>query len=370
MSLFLFIIILVVLILVHEFGHFIVAKRAGIRVDEFSIGFGPTLWSIKRGETRYMFKALLLGGYVKIFGENPNQDSLSGPESARSFVNQPKLVQTAVITAGVIFNILLAWVIFSAIFMTGMPTSLSEDEIASAQNVRLVIADVLEDTPADRAGLTAGDVITGLEKEGGENETLTTLTGSAFIDYMSAHGTQPVTLSFTRGDEEMSVTITPKENIVPENPDQSAIGVSLGLVGEQRFAPHIALWEGARFTYEMTGLIAVGLFGFFTDIAVGSADFSQVAGPIGIVSLVGSAAELGVVSLLLFTAFISINLAVINILPFPALDGGRLLFIIIETIKGSPIKPSIANAVNALGFILLILLMIVVTYGDILKLGS
>ena len=365
MSIFIFIVILVVLILVHEFGHFIVAKRAGIRVDEFSIGFGPTIISRQYGETLYVLKAFLLGGYVKIFGENPDDESISGSESTRSFVHQPKIIQTAVLLAGVFFNILLAWVIFSVIFMVGMPTAISEDDIGMVHNPRLVISDVLVETPAAVAGLQQGDIILGIESSSGD--TLTTLTGSAVIEFISTHGEQPLNLSLERGREMLSVVVVPEENIVPDSPERAAIGISMGLVGDQKLAPHKAVWEGARFTFEMIGLISVGLFGFFANAFMLNADLSQVAGPIGIVTLVGNAADSGAISLLLFTAFISLNLAVINILPFPALDGGRFLFVLIEAVKGSPIKPTIQNAFNTIGFVLLILLMILVTYGDIVK---
>jgi len=368
MSIFIFIVILVVLILVHEFGHFIVAKRAGIRVDEFSIGFGPTLISKQYGETRYVFKLLLLGGYVKIFGENPNTDSISGPESARSFVNQSKIVQTAVIVAGVFFNILLAWIIFIGVFMIGVPTAISDNEIHTVQNPRLIIVDVLDNTPAKVATLASGDTILGIKSDNGD--TLPLLTGIAVTEFISTHGGQSLTFSYTRGAETLSATIVPEENIVPDKPEQAAIGISMGLIGDKQFAPHVAVWEGTLFTIKMIGAISVALFGFFANIFMLNADLSQVAGPVGIITLVGDAAESGIISLFLFTAFISLNLAIINILPFPALDGGRFIIILIEAIKGSPIKPIIVNAVNTLGFVLLILLMIFVTYNDVIRIFS
>jgi len=365
MSLFLFIVILVILILVHEFGHFIVAKLFGIRVDEFSIGFGPTWFRKRYGETEYTFKPLLAGGYVKIFGENPDEESMFGPESARSFYNKPKWMQAAVLVAGVGFNILLAWVIFSLIFMIGMPTAVSEEERHTVRDPKLIIVDVLPDSPAGATGLEGGDELLTLAAGGESVENLTADTVTLFI---SSHGQEEITVSYKRGEELLTTTVMPTGNIIPDEPQRAAIGISMGTVGVLKLPLHRALWEGGAFTIEMLGLVMTALASFFVGVFTFSADFSQIAGPVGIVGLVGDAAALGVVSLLLFTAIISLNLAVINILPFPALDGGRLLFVLIEKLKGSPIRPVVANTLNTIGFALLILLIILVTYNDIVRL--
>jgi len=365
MSIFIFIAILVVLILVHEFGHFIVAKRAGIRVDEFSIGFGPKWFSKKVGETEYTFKPLLAGGYVKIFGENPDEESISGPDSARSFFNAPKWIQAAVIIAGVFFNILLSWFIFAAVFMLGMPTAVSDEERNTVQNPRVVIADVLPDAPAELAGIKRNDTLLSLSAGGAYAEAES---GDIVSNFIAAHPNDEITLSVKRGDEVLSIVALPQKNLIPDEPDRAAVGISMGIVGEMRLAPHKAVYEAAILVYKILPAIFFAIIGFLGSAIIGTADFSQVAGPVGIVGLVGDAASLGAVSLLMFTAFISLNLAVINVLPFPALDGGRLLFVIIETIKGSPIKPVVANVMNSIGFALLILLMILITFNDVARL--
>jgi len=367
-SIILFLIILLVLILVHEFGHFIVAKKSGIRIDEFGIGFPPrALRLAKRGDTEYTLNWLPLGGFVKIFGENPDEESIHGPDKNRSFVNKPKIIQAAVLAAGVVFNIVFAWFIFSIVFMIGMPSAILEDELDRAYNVRLVVAEVLPDTPAEQIGLLAGDELISLSDGTSEITDLVPSSVSAFI---AAREEVEIVVSLKRDDEEKNFKVIPKSGIISDQPDRAALGFSMGLVGNLKFSPLEAFWEGLTFTIEITKLIAIALSAFLIDAALLNANLSEIAGPVGIVSLVGEASSLGLVFLLNFTAFISINLALINLLPFPALDGGRLLFLFIEIIKGSPIQPSIANAMNTVGFVLLILLMLVVTYNDILRIIS
>jgi regulator of sigma E protease len=172
-------------------------------------------------------------------------------------------------------------------------------------------------------------------------------------------------VSFARGDEQKTVTVTPGEGIIP---DRKAIGISMDMIGKLSLPIHQAFWEGAKTTTSLVHLVTVGLVTFIFDTVRGNSDFSQVTGPVGIVGLVGDASKLGVIYVLSFTAFISINLAVINLIPFPALDGGRLLFVAIEAVKRSPISPKVSNMLNTVGFLLLIGLMILVTIHDVIKL--
>jgi regulator of sigma E protease len=360
MSTIIFIVILATLILVHEFGHFIAAKRAGIRVDEFGIGFPPRLWGKKIGETTYSLNLFPVGGFVKIFGENPGEESLRGSDSARSFVRMPKLMQAWVVSAGVVFNLLLAWIILSAGFMAGIPYS--PDDTPNGRrvvNAELTITQVVPRSPADAAGLHVGDKIISLSAQG---DVLTRGDMTAVQKFIAGHDTFEMT--YSRGEETATLAMKPKEGIAD---GRRVIGISMDMAGILELPIHRALYAGAEATVSLTIATALGIGSFFINIFSGSADFSQVSGPVGIVGVVGASAALGFVHILSLVALISINLAVINLLPFPALDGGRLLFILIEAIKRSPIKPSIANATNGIGFILLILLMIVVTYNDIMK---
>lgn len=360
MSIFLFIIILAVLILVHEFGHFITAKRAGIRVDEFGLGFPPRLWKKKIGETTYSVNAFPVGGFVKIFGENPDEESTNGKDAKRSFVHKSKWVQAWVVGAGVIFNLLLAWVLISAGFMVGLPFSADDERYgARVQGATLTVTQVIPKSPAETAGIKSGDQILALYSGADALEDPKVSSAQKFI---ASH--EELTFAYMREKKIKTVVMYPKEGLVD---GRRAIGISMDKAGILKLPIHEALYAGALTTAAFTWATLTGLLDFFKNIFIGQADFSEISGPVGIVSIVGDASELGFVSLLSLVAIISINLAVINLLPFPALDGGRLFFILIEAVKGSPIKPAITNTVNGIGFILLILLMVVVTYSDIAK---
>jgi regulator of sigma E protease len=360
MSILLFIIILAVLILAHEFGHFIAAKRAGIRVDEFGIGFPPRLWKKKIGETVYSLNAFPVGGFVKIFGENPDEDSIHGMDAKRSFVHKSKWVQAWVIGAGIIFNLLLAWVLISVGFMVGLPFSADDEKYgASVEGAALTVTQVMPQSPAALAGVKSGDHIIALYagKDVLENPEV-----SSTQKFIASH--EELTFAYMRGKEIKTTVLRPQDGVVD---GRRAIGISMDKAGILKLPIHEALYAGALTTASFTWATMTGLIDFFKNIFVGQADLSEVSGPVGIVGIVGEASSLGFVHLLSLVAIISINLAVINLLPFPALDGGRLFFILIEVIKGSPIKPAITNTANGAGFILLIILMVVVTYGDIIK---
>lgn len=348
----------------HEFGHFIVARKAGIRVDEFGLGYPPrALKLFTWKETVFTLNWLPFGGFVKIFGENPNDESISGPESSRSFVNKSKPRQAAVLIAGVAFNVIFAWLLISAGFVIGLPTSVSNSTDADRiQNTRLVVTSVAKESPAEEGGLKVGDTITSINANGHSPAALEPLT---VADFITGNGNYKINLSYSRGEEKSEIILTPREGIVPE---KKAVGISMDVIGTLKLPVHEALWEGAKTTVMLIRATTVGIAVFIYDSVRGNSDLSQVTGPVGIVGLVGDASKLGFIYILSFTAFISINLAVINMIPFPALDGGRLLFTLIEAIKKSPINPKIANAVNTIGFFLLIGLMIVVTVNDVIRL--
>ncbi len=361
MSIILFIIILVILILVHELGHFLAAKRAGVRVDEFGVGFPPRLYSKKYGETVYSVNAIPFGGFVKIFGENPDEESMDGHDAKRSITQKSKWVQAWIISAGVIFNLLLAWALISMGFMFGLPYSADDVKYgARVQDTALTITQVMPKSPAESAGLRGGDKIIKLSAGVDSLENPMVESTRKFI---ASH--KELTLAYMREGEIKTAVIQTKAGIVN---DRRAIGISMGMTGVLKLPMYEALYAGLMTTASLTWATTIGLLDFFKNIFTGQADFSAVSGPVGIVGIVGDASALGFMYLITLTALISINLAIINLLPFPALDGGRLFFLLIEAIKGSPIKPVIANTTNGIGFVLLILLMVVVTYSDIVKL--
>jgi len=363
MSILIFLVILIVLILVHEFGHFIVAKKSGVRVDEFGIGFPPKIYGIKKGETEYTLNLIPFGGFVKIFGENPDEESLHGPDKDRSFVNKPKIIQIAIIVAGVFSNLLLAWLLFFVGFMSGLPMAVATAPAGGVvREIQLTVTNVSEDSPAQRAGVEGGDAI--LKAIAGK-DTLDAPTIVAFQEFIQVHSEEEIVLSLERGNSMSEVTVIPEEGILEGRP---AIGIGLDMVGIVSLSPHLALWESGKLTVVLTISVVVAFAGLIASLFTGGADLSNLAGPVGIVGLVGDAAQFGFIYLLGFTAFISINLAVINLFPFPALDGGRLFFLIIETFKGSPINPKIINRIHITGFVILILLLLLVTYNDIINL--
>ncbi len=361
MSIILFIVVLLVLVVAHEFGHFIIAKAAGIRVDEFAFGFPPKIWGKKWGETTYSFNALPLGGYVKIYGEDPNEVA-NDSDRKRSFTAQPLRIQASVIVGGVLFNLLLAWILITATLMIGIPTMADEGDQYVLTNPRLMITGVHENSPSSIAGIKSGDVIISVS-DGMKSIDGTTPDG--VTKFIATHEAQPLTFTYKRKSEIHTTVITPVQGIAPS---RAAVGIYMDMVGTLELPFHVALWEGLHKTYQYTVLTATGLWTFLSSAIVGKSDFSQVTGPVGIVNAVGEAASIGFVNLLFFTALISINLAVINVIPFPALDGGRLLFIVIEAIMRRPINVKVANTFNFVGFALLMLLMVAVTYNDIAKL--
>ncbi|MFA6251665.1 MAG: RIP metalloprotease RseP [Candidatus Paceibacterota bacterium] len=367
MNILIFLVILLVLVISHEFGHFFVAKKSGIRVDEFSFGFPPKLFGKKIGETTYNFNALPFGGYVKIFGENPDEDSINGPDSKRSFVNKPRYIQAGVLLAGVLMNFLVAWLLFSVGFISGLPTSVgSVPKGAIVNNQALTITSVLPDSPAEVGGIKTGDKILSLETSTDSTKLLSSnFSASTVQSFIKAHSGEEVTISLIRKGEQVEVMVVPEES---NKSNSVMIGISMDIIGTLKLPIHRAVWEGLKLSADVFVATVVGFYNLIHDALLGQADMNTLTGPVGIVGVVGDAAEFGFIYLLSFTALISINLAVINLLPFPALDGGRLLFVLIEKIKGSRIKPQIANVVNMIGFGLLMVLMVVITYHDIVKL--
>lgn len=382
MSIIIFIIVLGVLIFVHELGHFIFAKKTGMLVEEFALGFPPRIFSFRKGETKYSLGLIPIGGFVKILGEEYDDPKLSVPNQSeidrqvgqegkenqkpknyeRRFTNRPKWAQALVLVAGVSFNLLLAWVLISIGFISGLPVAVDEFETSSISNPQLILLNVLPDSPAGQAGLKVGDKILSLEVN---SEVVHGTDGSEVIEnFIASHGGQEIDLSYERGAKTISTYVTPQEGVIEGKP---AVGVSFGMVGVVKFNFFRAVWEGLKYTLSLTLATAVGLALFLKGLVTGSADLSQVSGPVGIVTMVGDAFSFGFVYLLSFVSFISINLAVINLIPMPALDGGRLLFVLIEKIKGSPIKAKVANLLNLIGFALLILLMVVITFSDVAK---
>jgi len=356
----LFLVVLAVLIFIHELGHFLSAKLFGIRVDEFAIGFPPQIISWKRGETKYALNLIPFGGYVKIFGENPDEESISGEDNKRSFVNAKRWKQAIVLLSGIFMNIVFAWVLISISFNLGLLTSIEDQYKNQAQNVSVMVTSVQAGSSAEKAGIIAGDKILNISS----GTTTISLPSTADIQKIVALSSSQIKIDYERGNATSSV------NVFASNVSgKKAIGISMNLVGTVKFGFFRSFYEGLKLTSIETKDIAVGLYHFIVGAISGqSGILSQVSGPVGIVGMVGQARTFGLSYLIGFIAMISINLAVLNLVPFPALDGGRVFFVIIEAIIRRRIKPAILNWTNTIGFTLLILLMVYITYKDILKL--
>ncbi len=366
MSIILFIIILFILVLVHEFGHFITAKRFGIRVDEFGFGFPPRAAKLfTKGETAYTLNWIPFGGFVKIFGENPDEASLTGPGSERSFARKPWYVQAAVLVAGVLFNAVFAWMLFSIGFMSGLPTSVgAEPEGSVVMNQHLTITSLKAGAPAAVAGLKAGDRILKIETKDAKNSE-DAPTAESLKSFIAKYGEAPIEISYERGHEEKSVEVLAKSGVLSDS--GRGIGISMDTIGTLKLPFFQAFFEGGKLSLHLIRGTFLGFYNLIAGAIRGTGDLSSVTGPIGIVGFVKDAYEFGFVYLLSFTALISINLAVINLIPFPALDGGRLLFVAIEAITRKQIPPKVANMANTIGFFILIALMLLVTAHDVWK---
>ncbi|MFA6006863.1 MAG: site-2 protease family protein [Candidatus Paceibacterota bacterium] len=357
----LFIIVLVTLIISHEFGHFIAAKLFGVQVDEFGLGFPPKIFGKQYGETFYSLNWLPLGGFVRILGEEGENSEVGPPTtfggptsefSTRSFSTQQTYKKIIILAAGVIGNILLALLLLFVSLQTGLLLPV-EGTINPEylRNRQIIIDYVANDSPASRAGLSSGD----------------TVLGSVDISDLVAKSVgKPIILNIKHAGKSAPelVTVTPQS----EDGKTYKIGIAFAIMGEAYLPPMSAIRESGLMTVRLAQETITGLYYFATGIFAKESTVGQVSGPVGIFKMVGMASGIGFSYILAFMALLSINLAVLNILPIPALDGGRILFIIIEKIKGSPIKPEFTQKVHSAGFAILIILMAIVTVHDIVKL--
>jgi regulator of sigma E protease len=352
-----FIFVLSLLIFVHEIGHFIMAKKAGIVVEEFGFGFPPRIWGIKKGDTVYSINAIPFGGFVKMLGGEEEIKDL------KSFSVKSIKTRAKVIVMGVLMNFLLAVILFALAYSIGFKPFVPgmEKHFGVINTQKVVIQDVEKDTPAEKVGLKKEDVILGVDGE----EIFMDL---QLIQAVQNKEGQEVNLKINRQGEIISKTLVPyKEKIEGVDSELFRLGIIIDAQGKISspfyLSPYVALAEVGR----ITKLVFFAFCKFFGDLFLSFTISPDVAGPVGIVSLTGQAARLGWLYLVQFIAFLSINLGIINLAPFPALDGGRLLFLAIEKIRGKKINQKIENLINNIGFALLILLILAITYHDILR---
>ncbi len=344
-----FILVLSGLIFVHELGHFLVARGLGIRVLKFSIGFGPRVWGIVKDKTDYCISAVPLGGFVKMLGEVPDEP-VDEADIPVSFSHRPVWHRAAVVIAGPLFNLLFAWLVFVLILLFyGDPVMLPE------------IGQVQPDSPAAAAGITAGDRI--LSVNGVEVNSWDDVS-----DRIKGSDGRPVTLLLDRKGRAVSVTVVPKlktlKNVFGEDVQVPVIGVvASGNLVVEKVNPFSALWKGFVRTWDMIVLTVEGFIKIFENVV----PVSSLGGPIMIAQMAGQQAEQGMLNLFFFMAILSINLGILNLLPVPVLDGGHLVFFLIEAIIGHPLSVKQMQFAQQVGFAILGSLMLLVFYNDIAR---
>ena len=441
-----FVVVLGVLIVVHELGHFLMARLAGVGVERFSVGFGPVLWRFRGKETEYCVSAIPMGGYVKMMGddENPLEGGKGAAiDPAKAFNGKPLAARFLIVFAGPAMNFVLAALIAGLMFMLvgrpvapalvgrvtdGSPAAQAglktgdrlvavdgksvqywEDlarlvqaargrvlqvavqgpagertvaltpgqtkrkdlfgdeqtvwEIGASPYIPAAIGDTIAGDPADQAGLKAGDVVVALEGQ-------PVLSWDELAERIHQRAGQPTRLEIKRGAETLTVTVTPKKSKIPgadgKETEVGLVGIRPGgSVTMVRSNPISALWEGLVWSGDVTVKTAIGLY----KIVVGQLDRSNIGGPIQIAKTAGEQARQGIVSLALFTAVISVNLFLLNLLPVPMLDGGHLLFFAFEAVLGRPLSVRKREVAQQVGFALLMLLMVFAFYNDFKRIG-
>lgn len=347
-----FVIVLGVLVFIHEFGHYITAKKSDIMVSEFALGFGPKLISKKVGETVYSIRAIPLGGFCNMVGEFPADESMPEAErevydkakaNGRLFNQKSALKRLAVILMGPIMNFLLAAFIFIFIFAVfGVPTSSSEEA---------VLGEIIPEQPAAEAGLRANDRILSINDQEINS-------WSEMSELIKNNVEQEITIRYQRDGQINEITVSP---VYSEDSKRGVIGVYPQLIRENvSFSKSLLL--GMEQSYHVAKMTILGFVEMFRESSA-----EDIGGPIMIASIIGQAARVGILNVLNWTAIISINLGIINLLPFPALDGGRISFIIIEMIRGKAVDPRKESYVHMIGFAILILLMVFIIYNDVLR---
>ncbi|MBI4099123.1 site-2 protease family protein [Candidatus Parcubacteria bacterium] len=375
MTIIIFIVLLTALVLVHELGHFVSARQAGIRIEEFGLGLPPRLiglqrhpgtgrlqfvagfWAKRRpaATTVYSFNLLPIGGFVKIFGEDGTVE-----RDPRSFASQTWWVRVRTILAGVVMNMALAIVLLAIGFAAGTPIAASDAANPQAlTDIKIQIAFVAPNSPAAMAGLKAGDAI--VELRSGHTVLEPKEIGD-IQEFIRRFAGEPITFTSARGNAVSQRAITPRLN---PPVGEGAVGIAMEKTGVERLPVLAALGKGATTAFALARDFAAALFDILTRLFTRGRVPTELAGPIGIAAVVRDASQLGFWYLLRLAAIISVNLAVINSLPIPALDGGRLLFLLIEKLKGSPVPRRAEQLAHSIGLAALLFAIVAVSILDV-----
>lgn len=353
-TLIIFLFVLGILVFVHEAGHFIMAKRAGMKVEEFGFGFPPKIYGFRRGETDYTINLIPLGGFVKILGENGEEKDTPG-----SFASKSAGARFKVLIAGVSANVLLAAVFFSiAIFFTAPTMSQQNFHRIYNRDNGAAISAIAKDSPAEKAGLKIDDIILSISNGSDKAQIIN---GGDVEKFVAENKGKELVFEIFRGEEALNIMALARMD-APAG--QGATGISLSDVRMIPYNWYEAVRQGISFTGYVIYLTGAMLFGIIKGIIFTRHVNGEFSGPVGIMVMGKQAADMGLLYLMQFIAFLSVNLAIINALPLPALDGGRILFLAIEKIKGRPVSQQFENTVHTVGMVFLLLLMALVTFKD------
>ena len=352
----LFIAILSVLVFVHELGHFLMARACGMKVEEFGFGFPPRAFGVKKGDTLYSINWIPIGGFVKIKGENGNDrkdpDSFSSKTAWQRFL---------VLIAGVVMNFLLAIVLLSIGFMVGLPTVIESklpDQAHLAKD-HLSVMQVLPGSPAAKAGVVTGDAIASID-------------GNVIVNaedartYLGVHGTSGMDLVLQKDDSSTRTVHVTSEPLAGQG--VTGIGIAFARTALVSYPFYLAIPQGIFATWQFTVEILQSFWSLLKNLVVAHSVSADLSGPVGIAVMTGQVAAMGLVYVLQFAAILSINLGVVNALPFPALDGGRILFIFIEKVRGKSTNERLEVIAHNLGFLFLMALVVFVTVKDVIHL--
>jgi regulator of sigma E protease len=350
--------ILVLLIVAHEFGHFLAAKLFRVKVVEFGVGYPPRAFSFGFwGGTEYTLNWIPFGGFVRLFGDDGD-----GQRGNGSYVDAPRYKQALILLAGVTANVLIAWVLFAGAYALGIAHVVDRQDMPGEH---LLITDVVAGSPAEASGVRAGDELLSVVDPAGAQATLTP---DGIMEFVSARGGEDLSLTYLRAGATSTALVAPAHAVIADESGRPAIGVGVAIISSEAVPWKEAFRDASISTYNTFFIVFHGLWTILVGALHGAPDLRNVTGPVGLVSVVGEASHQGIGYVMSLAAFISVNLAVINLIPIPALDGGRLLVVIIESILRRPAPRLAIQTLNALGVALIITLMVVVTYHDIARL--
>ncbi len=347
---------LIALIFFHELGHFLLAKKFGVKVEEFGFGYPPRIWGKKIGETIYSINLIPFGGFVKIYGQEKRI------EEPRSFTVKPYWQKALIIAGGVMSFWIIAVILLSIVMSLGSPTVI-DDSAQGIKDSKVQILGVESDSPAQKANLETGDIIRGAEFRG---EDLAVDKVGQIQEFVKKYKGEEITLKIQRGGNMLELSLTPRVS-PPEG--EGAMGIALVRTGLESYPWYESIWRGVLATGSLTWGIIRSWGMLFSSLFQGEGVPAgmEVTGVVGIFQLFSRVGGLGTSYFLNFVAVLTVHLAIINILPIPALDGGWLLFLTIEKIRRRPLNAKIIEKISGVFFILLILLMIFITVRDIIR---